>query len=124
MAVLVEPWSNAWLASVTEAVAGEVYDGAPSAVEITVKGGPHGARQFYVLLDPEGVRYLPGAYPDGEPPASFELSWDEANQFLAGSYEPVVGFMQGQLKVKGATRPLFELFRQWARPGQRRALAS
>lgn len=121
---MAEPWSDEWLAAVTDAVASAGYDGPAGAVEITVQGGPHGPRKLCVVLDPAGVRYQPGAYPDGEPPASFELSWEEAAKFLAGEYEPVVGFMQGQLKVKGATRPLFELFRQWARPAHRRALTS
>ena len=121
---MADPWSDDWLAAATDAVAAAGYDGAPAVVEITVKGGPDGARQLCVVLDPAGVRYQPGSYPDGEPPASFELTWDEATRFLEGEYEPVVGFMQGQLKVKGATRPLFELFRQWARPVHRAALRS
>jgi hypothetical protein len=40
---------------------------------------------------------------------------------LDGRFDPAVAFMQGNLKARGATRPLYELFRLWASPAHRSA---
>jgi hypothetical protein len=120
----VAPFSPEWAAAATAVLAGQAYRGPAAAVQITVSGGDDGTRVVCAVLDSAGVRYEPGPYPGGEPPASFDLLASDAEAFLAGAYAPVVGFMQGTLKVKGATRPLFELFRLWAQPEHRGALVA
>ena len=64
----------------------------------------------------------PGPLPDAD--ASYDQTWEEAVGQFDGGFEPVVAYMQGSLKVKGATRPLYELFRLWADPAHRAATAS
>ena len=56
--------------------------------------------------------------------ASYDQTWEEAVGQFDGGFEPVVAYMQGNLKVKGATRPLYELFRLWADPAHRSATGS
>ena len=57
---------------------------------------------------------VPGPLADAA--SSYDETWADATAQLQGRYDPCVGFMQGVLKVKGATRPLYEAFRLWASP--------
>lgn len=110
-----------WFTDVSARLAGCAYGGPPCSVEITVSGGPGGACRYGVVFVPGvGPQYQLGAQPDAE--ASYEQSWADAQAQIAGTFDPVVSFMQGALKVKGATRPLFELFQFWARPDAKAVL--
>jgi hypothetical protein len=114
--VLLQRWTSA------VAAAGVVHDGPAGSVEVRVSGGPDGAVTWHVELEPGAPpRYIAGPLPEAD--ASYDQSWADAVEQFAGRSEPVVGFMQGTLKVKGATRPLYELFRLWAQPAHRAATA-
>jgi hypothetical protein len=109
--------SPAWLDELTNAVAelGVVHEGPPGSVEVRVPDSPDGLLVWHVQLVPgEPPRY--GAGPLADAASSYDQTWADANAQLRGNYQPVVGFMQGTLKVKGATRPLYEIFRLWASP--------
>ncbi|MDH4143682.1 MAG: hypothetical protein OEY23_00750, partial [Acidimicrobiia bacterium] len=98
------------------------HDGGDQRVAITVVGGPDGRRGFTVeLRTGEGPAYIAGAQADAD--SSYELTYDDAVDQVCGGYDPALNYMTGSLKVKGATRPLFELFQLWARPAHRDALA-
>jgi hypothetical protein len=116
--------SEAWFEALTRAAeAGPRYDGPPSVVEVRVAGGESGAVAYHVVLEPGApLRYVAGPAP-AEADASYDQAWADALAQATGRYDPAVGFMQGNLKVKGSSRPLFELFRLWADPATREALA-
>jgi hypothetical protein len=89
-------------------------------VEVRVAGGPDGAVVWHADLEPgEAPRYVSGPAPDAT--ISYDQAWDDAAAQLEGRFDPCVAFMQGHLKVKGPTRPLYELFRVWASPAHRAA---
>ena len=115
--------SDEWFAALTSAVEGRArYEGPPFVVEVRVAGGEAGPVAYHVVLEPgASLRYVPGPAP-GEPSASYDQAWADALAQATGGYDPAVGFMQGNLKVKGSSRPLFELFRLWADPEVRAAL--
>lgn len=111
-----------WCADATARVAGCIYNGPLGSVEVTLSGGPAGVYRYGVVLRPGAAPvYQAGAMPDAD--ASYDQAWPDAVAQLAGAYDPAVGFMQGNVKTKGATRPLFELFQWWARADVRAALA-
>jgi hypothetical protein len=117
--------SSGWLERWSQAVAdaGVVHDGPPATIEVRVNGGPDGAVTWHAVLLPDNPpRYVAGPRPEAD--ASYDQAWTDAVAQISGSYQPVVAFMQGSLKVKGATRPLYELFRLWARPAHRHATAT
>ncbi len=117
---LTEPWFAELDAAVADAPR---YAGRPFTVEVTVVGGPGDRVTYHVdLVDGSGPRYAAGPSAVAAD-ASYDLAWDDAVGQLRGSYEPAVGFMQGTLKVKGSSRPLFELFRLWALPDHIDAVA-
>jgi hypothetical protein len=110
-----------WSRSV--AAAGIVHDGPRATIEIRVSGGPDGPLAWHAVLEPDAAPcYVAGPLPDAD--ASYDQTWDEAVGQFEGTFDPVVAYMQGTLKVKGATRPLYELFRLWAAPSHRSATAS
>jgi hypothetical protein len=114
-------WLERWSQAVADA--GVLYDGPPATIEIRVSGGPDGAVTWHVVLLPDNApRYVAGPLPDAS--ASYDQAWDDVVAQFEGRFEPVVAFMQGSLKVKGATRPLYELFRLWADPVHRAATAT
>lgn len=115
--------SDEWFEALTTAVAGAArYEGPASVVEVRVAGGEAGTVAYHVVLEPGApLRYVPGPAP-AEADASYDQPWADALAQAAGGYDPAVGFMQGNLKVKGSSRPLFELFRLWAQPSVRQAL--
>ena len=117
--------SEAWFEGLTAAVAGGPrYAGPPLTVQVTVVGGPGDAVTYHVaLVDGSPPRYVAGPSPTPAD-ASYDLPWDDAVGQLHGTYDPAVGFMQGTLKVRGSSRPLFELFRLWADPSHEAALAT
>jgi hypothetical protein len=119
--MLSSDWLDRWSRAVADA--GVVHDGPPAAVEIRVSGGPDGAVAWHVVLEPGSApRYVAGPRPDAN--ASYDQVWDDVVAQFDGVFQPVVGFMQGSLKVKGATRPLYDLFRLWADPAHQAATAS
>jgi hypothetical protein len=116
--------TDPWFAELDAAVAEEPrYAGPPLTVEVTVVGGPGDPVTYHVdLVDGSGPRYGVGPAA-GTADASYDLAWADAVGQLQGSYDPAVGFMTGTLKVKGSSRPLFELFRLWASPAHVDAVA-
>ena len=114
--------SAAWCDEATVRLAQCVYDGPSGSVAVTLSGTPQGVDRYAVVfVAGSAPTYRAGAMPEAD--ASFEQPWADAVAHLAGTYDPAVGFMQGQLKTKGSTRPLFELFQWWARAEVREALA-
>lgn len=97
------------------------HEGAAATVEVTVAGTPDGKVTYSVELA-EGGRpvFRSGAIDD--PPAHVDQAWDDALAHLRGEREPVVHFMAGHTKVKGSSRPLYELWSYYARPEFRAAL--
>jgi hypothetical protein len=115
--------SPEWLAAWSEAVArrGVSYDGPAATIEVRVDGGPEGPLTWRAQLAPGAPpRYEPGGGA-GDPDVSYEQTWGDAVAQLDGAFDPCVGFMQGYLKARGATRPLYELFRLWNGPAHRAA---
>jgi hypothetical protein len=116
--------SPEWFARLEAAVAaGPHYAGPGLVVEVQVVGGDDGPVTYHVVLEDGGpLRYRAGASP-GTVGASYDQTWADAAAQVRGRYDPAVGFMQGNLKVKGSSRPLLELFRLWADPAHRQAQA-
>jgi hypothetical protein len=105
--------------SVGGAAAGVVSAGPAAAVEVRIDGGPDGAMSWHARLVPGAPpRYQAGGLDDGGG-SSYEQRWEDAVAQLEGRFDPAVAFMQGNLKARGATRPLYELFRLWASPAHR-----
>ena len=94
----------------TRTQAGDAYHGEPCSIEIVVKGDASGTGFTYHvdLVDGSAPLFRPGPAPDAA--ASLELSRTDAEAESQGRH-PVVGFMRGTTKTKGATRPLYEFFR-------------
>ncbi len=91
------------------------YQGPPGIIEVTVTGDRKGELSLHhiVLVDGSVPTFAAGAAP-ARPVASLELSRKEAQVLLDGRLVPVVGYMRGTIKTKGATRPLYEFFRSLA----------
>jgi hypothetical protein len=103
--------SDAWLAA--QSARAEVYQGAePYTVDVVVNGdGRGGGVSYHVVLQPgDRPAFRPGVAPGGAS-ALLELSRTDAEAQARGELHPVVGYMRGTTKTKGATRPLYELFR-------------
>lgn len=113
-----------WFSRLTEAAAAApAYGGPPLVLEVRVVGGDVGPITYHVVLEGGApMRYEAGPAP-GEADASYDQAWEDAVAQVEGRYDPAVGFMQGNLKVKGSSRPLFEVFRLWAAPAFREAQA-
>jgi hypothetical protein len=120
-AYLTTEWLAAWSAAVAER--GVAYDGPAATVEVRVDGGPDGPLTWRALLVPGAPpRYEAGA-DSPEPDVFYEQAWSDAVAQLDGGFDPCVAFMQGNLKARGSTRPLYELFRLWDAPAHRAAWA-
>lgn len=115
--------SAAWFDELSTALAsGPAHAGVPAQVDVVVKGGP-AKITYHALVEPGSpVRYAEGKAPEAG--VVIDQSWDDAVAQARGEYDPKVGFMSGQLKVKGSARPLLELFRYQADDAYRQALAS
>lgn len=103
--------SEEWLQ--TRSRGARPYDGAvPYRIDVVVNADKGGAGFIYhVALDPGSPpQYRVGAAPEGAS-ATLELSRTDAEAEARGERRPVVGYMRGSTKTKGATRPLYELFR-------------
>jgi hypothetical protein len=89
---------------------GDAYHGEPCSIEVVVKGDARGTGFTYHvdLLDGSPPQFRSGPAPEAV--ASLELNRADVDAELAGRH-PVVGFMRGTTKTKGATRPLYEFFR-------------
>ena len=109
------------LAALTSQVRELSYQGCDGVVEVTLVGAPDGDITYHVVLQVGcGPRYEAGpAVPAAD--ASFDQGWSDAVAQIENRFDPVVAFMQGSLKVKGATRPLYDLFYLWADPRHRAA---
>ena len=116
--------SPEWFDQLAAAVAGGPhYAGPDFVVEVRVLGGDDGPVTYHVVLeDGSPLRYRAGAAP-GPTGASYDQAWADAVAQVEGRYDPAVGFMQGNLKVKGSSRPLLELFQLWAHPTHAEAQA-
>jgi len=116
--------SPEWFAELEAAAAAAgPYHGPDLVVEVRVVGGEDGPVTYHVVLeDGAPLQYRPGPAP-GEADVSYDQAWDDAVGQALGTYDPAVGFMQGQLKVKGSSRPLLEVFRLWADPAHKEAQA-
>ena len=101
--------SDAWLASISGA--GAVYHGEPYIIDVMVSGDRSGQGTTYhvVLEDGATPQFRPGAA-GGHASATLEMSRSEAEGQRSGQH-PVVGYMRGSTKTKGATRPIYEFFR-------------
>ena len=101
--------SDAWLAA--RSAAGAVYHGEPYTIDVVVKGDRSGQGTTYhvVLEDGAKPQFRPGPV-GGNASATLEMSRSEAEGQRAGQH-PVVGYMRGSTKTKGATRPIYEFFR-------------
>ena len=101
--------SDAWLAA--RSSAGAVYHGESYVIDVVVSGDRTGAGTAYhvVLEDGATPQFRPG--PAGaNASATLEMSRSEAEGQRRGQL-PVVGYMRGSTKTKGATRPIYEFFR-------------
>lgn len=97
------------------------HDGAAAQVETTVAGGPDGKVTYTVDLAAGGRPVFSPTSVD-DPPAHVDQAYDDALAHLRGERDPVVNFMTGNTKMKGSSRPLYELWSYYARPEFRAAL--
>jgi len=106
----VEPTSDLERRLASRTHGGDTYHGDPCSIEVVVKGDASGVGLTYHvdLVDGAAPLFRPGPATDAA--ASIELSRTDAEAELQGRH-PVVGFMRGTTKTKGATRPLYEYFR-------------
>jgi hypothetical protein len=103
--------TDSWLAEQSAAAA--VYKGTERyTVDVVISGDRSGdGVTYHVELQPgDRPSFRPGAAPGGAS-AQLELNRTDANAQARGELHPVVGYMRGTTKTKGATRPLYELFR-------------
>ena len=101
--------SDAWL--VARSAEGGIYHGEPYTIEVVVSADRSGLATTYHVLLQEGVapQFRPGPA-NRTVSATLEMSRTDA-EGQGGGYNPVVGYMRGSVKTKGATRPLYEFFR-------------
>jgi len=120
----VEFLSGEWFEQLdAAAAAGPHYEGPDFVVEVRVVGADGGPVTYHVVLEGgHPLRHRAGAAPEPAG-ASYDQDWAAAVAQVQGRYDPAVGFMQGNLKVKGSSRPLLELFRLWADPAYQQAQA-
>ncbi len=108
--------SEAWLAARSDAAraAGLVHRGPSWTIDVVVSGGD-GPFTYHVALD-DGASpsFRPGAAPGGAS-ATLEQTYADAAAQARGEADPVVSYMRGETKTKGATRPVYELLRLLAR---------
>jgi hypothetical protein len=100
--------SPAWLEE--RSGRGAAHHGEAAAIDVVVAGGPDGTITYHVALDPGSPpRFEAGAAPGGAA-ATLEMTWADATAEDRGELDPVVAYMRGTAKTKGATRPLYDLF--------------
>lgn len=74
--------------------------GASAAIQFDVSGGPDGPAMFHqVIEDGRIVASGNGSVDDAD--FTMAMRWDDFTESLQGRFDPVVGFMQGQVKVTG-----------------------
>ena len=99
------------LATVAPTWQGRTYHGPRRTIDVVVGGAPSGTLSYHVVLVDGAVPdVVAGAAPD-RPDATLEQVWTDAVAQATGTLAPVVAFMRGQTKTKGATRPVYELLR-------------
>jgi hypothetical protein len=82
---------------------------------VVVSGGPEGPVTYHVALeDGAPPTFRAGAAPGGAS-ATLEQTHADAAAQARGEADPVVSYMRGETKTKGATRPVYELLRLLAR---------
>jgi len=90
---------------------GRIYHGPRRTIDVVVAGAPSGTLVYHVVLaDGSAPEVVAGAAPE-RPDATLEQVWVDAVAQASGALAPVVAFMRGQTKTKGATRPVYELLR-------------
>jgi hypothetical protein len=104
-----------WLgasAAATDTPTGVLYQGPDGVIEVSVTGERKGEVSVHhiVLVHGSAPKFVTGT-PPAPPSASLELSGKDARAQQEGRLVPVVGYMRGTTKTKGATRPLYEFFR-------------
>lgn len=104
-----EPGSDAWLAA--QSAAARPYHGEPYTIEVVVSGDRSGGGFSYHIALEDGLapQFRAGPAPAAAA-ATLELSRSEIDAQQRGT-PAVVSYMRGTAKTKGATRPLYELFR-------------
>ena len=103
--------SDSWLAARSDGA--RPYEGAEAyRIDVVVNGDKVGdGFTYHVVLEPgTPPQFRAGAAPGGAS-ATRELSRTDAEAEARGERRPVIGYMRGSTKTKGATRPLYELFR-------------
>ncbi|MFN0025929.1 MAG: hypothetical protein ACKV2O_01915 [Acidimicrobiales bacterium] len=89
-----------------------VYVGPDAFIEVAVNGDRKGEVTTHHIVLVNGAAPVFAAGPAPAPPLSqLELSGKDARAQQEGRLVPVVGYMRGTTKTKGATRPLYEFFR-------------
>lgn len=122
--------SPEWIAELNQRLASSTspYRGTvPATIVVGVLGGPDGDRTCAITLTagkPPTWALVHSKQQVDQADVRYDLSWEAFVDQLVGNYEPAVGYMQGTLKVKGSSRPLYELFQLWDRPEHRAVLAS
>lgn len=102
-----------WLSGIEMEHRKTPYRGIACVVEITVMDESNVAGRLCIeLLPGEGPRYRSDGLDGAQ--AAFDQPLKETVDMLEGRSDPTLAFMQGTLKVRGATRPLYELFRYFA----------
>ena len=105
--------SEEWLAA--QGAVARPYHGAPYVIDVVVNGDRSGEGVTYHISLEDGVAPRFGAGPAPvATAATLELTRSDAEAQRAAGVSPVVGYMRGTTKTKGATRPLYELFRLFA----------
>lgn len=101
-----------WLGPHSTDLTGATYQGPDGIIEVAVTGDRKGEVSVHhiVLVHGSVPAFAAGAAP-APPVANLELSSKDARAQQEGRLAPVVGYMRGTIKTKGATRPLYEFFR-------------
>lgn len=107
--------SESWIEWVVERSAHACEALEDGVIELQLTGAPRGrGRVTFVisggkLVSCETVKAT-------DPDVSCKLSWAELQDMLAGTWDPSVAFMRGDLKTVGKTGPLLAVLRAWDRP--------
>lgn len=107
---MAELLSPDWLSAAERALAGRLPAGRPgvAVVQVAVTSPKAPDTRWWVQCAPDRVAVGLGLAGD-EPTVSVSLSRSDLGALLDGSMALDVGFMQGRVKVEGATAPVLAL---------------